>query len=399
MMKKILMASAATMALAGAAHADAHGGGVTLGVLLGFTGPAESLAPGMASGAEMAMAEVTESGMLLDGMAVSSVRADSTCVDAAAATASAERLITAENVDGIVGALCSGATIAALTNVAIPNGMVMISPSATSPALTTLEDNGLFFRTAPSDARQGIVMSENIMDRGFDTVAVTYTNNDYGQGLADSFAAAFEEMGGTVTLVAAHEDGRADYSAEVGALAAAGGDVLVVAGYLDQGGAGIIQAALDTGAFDTFVTPDGMVGDSLTERFGTDINGSFGQFPGTDSEGAAMYFDLAEAAGFDGSSPFSAEGYDAAALILLAMQAAGSTDPADYKDHVMDVANAPGTPILPGQLGMALEMIANGEDVDYIGATAVELIGPGESAGAYREVEVIDGVFETVNFR
>jgi branched-chain amino acid transport system substrate-binding protein len=242
-------------------------------------------------------------------------------------------------------------------------------------------------------------MSENIMDRGFDTVAVTYTNNDYGQGLADSFAAAFEEMGGTVTLVAAHEDGRADYSAEVGALAAAGGDVLVVAGYLDQGGAGIIQAALDTGAFDTFVTPDGMVGDSLTERFGTDINGSFGQFPGTDSEGAAMYFDLAEAAGFDGSSPFSAEGYDAAALILLAMQAAGSTDPADYKDHVMDVANAPGTPILPGQLGMALEMIANGEDVDYIGATAVELIGPGESAGAYREVEVIDGVFETVNFR
>jgi branched-chain amino acid transport system substrate-binding protein len=109
------------------------GGGVTLGVLLGFTGPAESLAPGMASGAEMAMAEVTESGMLLDGMAVSSVRADSTCVDAAAATASAERLITAENVDGIVGALCSGATIAALTNVAIPNGMVMISPSATSP--------------------------------------------------------------------------------------------------------------------------------------------------------------------------------------------------------------------------------------------------------------------------
>ncbi len=397
-MKKFLMASAATMALSGAAYADGHGG-VKLGVMLGFTGPAESLAPGMADGAELAMAEVTDSGMLMDGMAVSSARGDSTCVDAAASTATAERLITAENVDGIVGALCSGATIAALTNVAVPNGMVMISPSATSPALTTLEDNGLFFRTAPSDARQGVVMSEIIMDRGFDTVAVTYTNNDYGQGLADSFAAAFEEMGGTVTLVAAHEDGRADYSAEVGALAAAGGDLLVVAGYIDQGGPGIIQAALDTGAFDTFVTPDGMVGDSLTERFGGDIDGSFGQFPGTDSEGAGIYFDLAEAAGFDGTSPFSAEGYDAAALILLAMQAAGSTDPGVYKDSVMDVANAPGTPILPGQLGMALEMLANGEDIDYIGATAVELIGPGESAGAYREVEVIDGAFETVNFR
>jgi branched-chain amino acid transport system substrate-binding protein len=334
MMKKILMASAATMALAGAASAQES---VTLGVLLGFTGPAESLAPGMADGAD---------------------------------------------VNGIVGALCSGATIAALTNVAVPNGMVMISPSATSPALSTMEDNGLFFRTAPSDARQGVVMAQNIMDRGFDTVAVTYTNNDYGQGLADSFVAAFEEMGGTVTLVAAHEDGRADYSAEVGALAAAGGQVLVVAGYIDQGGPGIIRAALDTGAFDTFVLPDGMVGNAITDAFGTDINGSFGQFPGTDSEGAEIYFGLAEAAGFDGTSAFSAEAYDAAALILMAMQAAGSTSPGDYAGHIMDVANAPGEPILPGELGRALELIAAGTDVDYIGATAVELIGGGESAGA-----------------
>jgi branched-chain amino acid transport system substrate-binding protein len=398
-MKKILMASAATMALTGTAMADAHGGGVTLGVMLGFTGPAESLAPGMADGAELAMAEVTESGNLLGGMSVTPVRGDSTCVDASAATAVAERMITSDNVDGIVGALCSGATIAALNNVAIANGMVMISPSATSPALSTMEDNGLFFRTAPSDARQGVVMTEIIMDRGFDTVAVTYTNNDYGQGLADSFAAAFEAAGGTVTLVAAHEDGRADFSAEVGALASAGGDVLVVAGYLDQGGRGIIQAALDTGAFDTFVLPDGMVGESIVEAIGDDLNGSFGQFPGTDSEGVDIYFGLAEAAGFDGTQAFSAEAYDAAALIMLAMQAAGSTEPGEYAAHVMDVANAPGEPILPGELGRALELLAAGTDIDYVGATAVELIGGGESAGAYREIEIIDGAIETVNFR
>ncbi|MEM1273916.1 MAG: ABC transporter substrate-binding protein [Pseudomonadota bacterium] len=398
-MKNLLLTSAALTLAAGTAFAGGHRN-VTLGVMLGFTGPAESLAPGMADGAELAMAEVSESGVFLGvGHVATSVRGDSTCIDAAAATAVAERMITADEVDGIVGALCSGATIAALQNVAIANGMVMISPSATSPALSTIEDNGLFFRTAPSDARQGVVMSDIIMERGFDTVAVTYTNNDYGQGLADSFAAAFEEAGGTVTLVAAHEDGRADYSAEVASLAAAGGDLLVVAGYIDQGGPGIIQAALDTGAFDTFVLPDGMVGDSITERFGSDIDGSFGQFPGTDSEGAALYFDLAEAAGFDGTSPFSAEGYDAAALILLAMQAADSEDPNVYKDFVMDVANAPGEPILPGELGRALELLAAGEDIDYIGATAVELIGAGESAGNYREIEVDGGEIGTVGFR
>ena len=397
-MKKILLASAATLALAGAAHADAHGP-VTLGISLGFTGPLESLAPPMAAGAEMAMAEVTASGQLLGGKAITSVRGDSTCIDASAAVAVAERLITSDGVDGIVGAMCSGATTAMLTNVAVPNGMVMISPSATSPALSTVEDNGLFFRTAPSDARQGVVMAEILMDRGIDNVAVTYTNNDYGLGLANSFAEAFAAAGGTVTLVAAHEDERADYSAEVGALASAGGDALVVAGYVDGGGSGIIRAALDTGAFDTFVFPDGMVGQALVDNFGTEINGSFGQFPGTDSDGAEIYHNMASAAGFDGTSAFSKEAYDAAALIMLAMQAAGSTVPADYALHVMNVANAPGEQILPGQLGRALELIAAGQDIDYVGASAVELVGPGESGGAYREIEIQNGEIVTARFR
>ena len=208
-------------------------------------------------------AEVSDSGKFLDGTTVVAERADTTCIDSAAATAAIERLITAEKVAGVVGGDCSGVTTAALTNVALPNGMVMISPSATSPALSTVEDNGLFFRTAPSDARQGVVMTDIIMERGIKEVAVTYTNNDYGKGLADAFQTAYEEAGGSVTISASHEDGKADYAAEVGSLAAAGGEVLVVAGYLDQGGKGIIQGSLDTGAFETFVLPDGMVGDAL----------------------------------------------------------------------------------------------------------------------------------------
>lgn len=393
-MKKILLASAAMIAVAGMAQAD-----IKLGLMLGFTGPAESLAPDMANGAELAMAEVTESGKLLGGMSVTSVRGDSTCVDAAAAVAVAERLITSERVDGVLGALCSGATIAALTNVALPNGMVMISPSATSPALTTIEDNGLFFRVSPSDARQGVVMTEVILERGITSVAVTYTNNDYGRGLADSFSAAFEAAGGSVTMVAAHEDGRADYSAEVGALSSAGGDALVVVGYVDQGGPGIIRAALDTGAFDTFVLPDAMVSQTLMDTFGTELDGSFGQVPGTESEGTDIYIALAEAAGFDGSSPYSGESYDAAAIMLLAMQAAGSTAPADYVQHVLNVANGPGTPILPGDLARGLELLAAGEEIDYVGATAVELIAPGEASGSYREFIVENGEYVTVRFR
>lgn len=385
-MKKVLLASVAALALGTAAIAEE----VKVGISLGFTGPLESLSPPMADGAELAMAEITASGQLLGGMTVVPVRGDSAC-DAAAGVATAERLITAEGVSGIVGAMCSGSTNAILQNVALPNGMVMISPSATSPALTALEDDGLFFRTAPSDARQGEVMAADILARGINSVAVTYVNNDYGLGLAESFRAAFEAQGGTITTVAAHEDDRADYSAEAGALAAAGGDALVVAGYVDSGGSGVVRAALDAGAFSTFVFPDGMVGDSLIERFGAEINGSFGQFPGGANEGASIFEGLATAAGFDGTSVYSKEAYDAAALILLAMQKAGSTNPADYKAHVMDIANGPGTPILPGELGRALELIAAGEEIDYVGASAVELIEPGESAGNFQMIEITDG--------
>ncbi|WP_444666045.1 ABC transporter substrate-binding protein [Cereibacter changlensis] len=394
-MKKLLLASTATVLLAGAASAQ----DVKIGIILGFTGPLESITPSMAASAEIAIKEVNDAGTLLDGAAVTSVRADSTCVDAAAATAAAERLVTSDKVAGIMGADCSGVAGAILQNVARPNGVVMISPSATSPGLSQAEDDGLFFRTAPSDARQGEVMADVLKDKGVTSVALTYTNNDYGKGLADSFQQAFEAAGGTVTISAAHEDGKADYSAEVGALAAAGGDLLVVAGYVDQGGKGVIQGALDSGAFSQFMLPDGMYGESLIAAIGEGLEGSFGTVPGTDSDGAEKMLELAKAAGFDGTSSYVGESYDAAALMLLAMQAAGSAAPADYKGKIEEVANAPGEKIYPGELAKAIELLKAGTDIDYVGATAVELIGPGESAGSFREYTVTDGAFVTDGFR
>ena len=390
-MRRIFAGSLLMLLPLGAAFAE----DVKLGVIYGFTGPIESLTPPMADGAELAMQEVSDSGALLGGLRVEAVRGDSTCIDAAAATATAERLITADRVDAIVGGDCSGVTIAILQNVAMANGIVMISPSATSPALTTIEDDGLFFRTAPSDARQGAVIAEILQEMEIHEAALTYTNNDYGKGLADSIAANVEQRGGTITISAPHEDGKGDYSAEVGALAAGGGDILIVAGYVDQGGKGIIQAAVDSGAFDRFFLPDGMIGESLIEAIGADLDGSIGTVPGTDSPGAARLGELIDTA----SQPFVSESYDAAALILLAMQAAGSTESGALKEHVMAVANAPGEQIFPGELAKALSILADGGDIDYVGASAVELIGPGESAGNFRQLAVEDGEFVTVRFR
>jgi branched-chain amino acid transport system substrate-binding protein len=274
----------------------------------------------------------------------------------------------------------------------------MISPSATSPALSTEPDNDLFFRTAPSDARQGEVIADLLMEKGFKTAALTHTNNDYGKGLAASIKSNYESKGGTITITASHEDGKGDYSSEVAALAQASGDILIVAGYLDQGGKGIIQASLDSDAFNKFFLPDGMIGDALPKAIGPGLNGSIGSVPGTDSPGASKYSDLAKAAGFE-SGPYGPESYDAAALIMLAMEAAKSTDSNVFKNNVMDIANAPGEKIYPGELSKALKLIKEGKDIDYVGATALELVGSGESSGSFAEILIDNQKTNKVSYR
>jgi len=394
-MKKIFLAGLSTAALmtATAALADDHE--VKIGVILGFSGPLESITPAMGASGELAMKEVSDSGAFLGGKTVTPVRADSTCIDAAAATAAAERLLSAEGVAAIFGPDCSGVTTAVVNNVTVPQGVINISPSATSPALSFIEDNGLFFRTSPSDARQGAILAQVVMDRGFDEVAVTFTNNDYGKGFADAFVESYKGIGGTVTLSAAHEDGRADYSAEVGALSAAGGDALVVLGYIDQGGLGVMRSAIDTGAFDVFVGGDGMYGSSLLEALGDDLETWFGTLPGSAIEGDDPFVAISEAAGIGIDGPYVRESYDAAALMLLAMQASGEATGA-AAEHVMAVANAPGEKIAAGELARGLELLAAGTDIDYVGASGVELIEPGESSGVYREYELVDGALKDV---
>ena len=101
----------------------------------------------------------------------------------------------------------------------------------------------------------------------------------------------------------------------------------------------------------------------------------------------------------DSDGPFRGESYDAAALIALAMQAAGSSDRAAIQSKVMAVANAPGEKIMPGELAKGLQILADGGEIDYVGATNVEFTDVGEAAGAYKELEVKNGEFTTVSFR
>ena len=393
-MRKLLLAvivSLSTVSTAALAE-------IKVGIILGFTGPIESLTPAMRDGARMAFDEASNSGNLLGGESITILEADSTCVDSAAATAAAEGLV-ADGVTAIMGADCSGVTGAINANVAVPNGILMVSPSATSPGLSSVPDNGTFWRTAPSDAKGGQVLANLALSRGIESIAVTYTNNDYGKGLAEVFEKAFTSGGGTVTAVASHEEDKGDYSSEVGVLASAGGDALFVVGYLDGGGLGIIEASLDSGAFDTFVLGDGMIGQSLVDAFGKDLEKSIATRPGSTGKGAQIFAKVAGAANIDPDAPYTASSYDAGALLVLAMQAGGSADRASIAKNVMDVANAPGAKIYPGELKKGLDLLAEGKKIDYEGATGVVFTDVGEAEGSFLEKEIKNGKFETTKQR
>ena len=369
---------------------------IKIGIILGFTGPIDHLTPDMGTAADMAFQEASESSLLLGGQKVEAIRADSTCLDSSAATLAADRLVNLDKVVAILGADCSGVTTAIANNVGIPYGITMISPSATSPVLSKIADNGYFFRTAPSDARQGQLLAEIAIRRLIKQVAVTYTNNKYGRLLADSFSSTYKKLGGEVTAMVPHEDGKVDYSTEVTSLDATGADVLAVFGYVDKGGRHIIQESLDSDAFDKFILTDGMYGESLIKHVDGDLTGTFGISPGTDSEKADIFAAMAKSAGI--GNAYTGESYDAAALLILAIQSAWSTDSTAIASNVMRVANAPGEKILPGELTKGLRLIARGEAVDYVGATNVELIGSGEAKGSFEEFEISNKMFITIRF-
>ena len=81
------------------------------------------------------------------------------------------------------------------------------------------------------------------------------------------------------------------------------------------------------------------------------------------------------------------------------MQAGGKADRASIAKNVMNVANAPGTKIYPGELKKGLDLLANGKNIDYEGASDVTFTKEGDAAGSFLEQVVKGGKFVTVKQR
>lgn len=390
-MKKTLLATTAALVATGA-MAD-----VNIGNPMAMTGPIPDLVAPMAQAVDLAAQNVNDQGgMFADGEAFNVIRADSGC-DPTAAVDAVTKLINVNSVSAIVGPVCSGATIAQAESVSIPAGVVTLSVSASSPAISTMEDGtDLVFRAAASDAYQGVALAELAMANGMTEVAVSYANDDYNAAIAEVFAAAFEEMGGTVTANEAHEPNKASYRSEVATLGATS-DNLALFAYYGSGGITLMRNALETGAFSAFIGADGMLSDEVIEQIGAENlrNVTFTTSASDDSTPSfAAWAALAEGAGVPAADPFVANSYDATFMMALAIEHAGSADRDAIAESLRAIASPPGQVILPGQWEEAKAILAEGGDINYEGAAGNQDYDEnGDVAGNFSKSTVVDGAW------
>ena len=184
---------------------------VSIGFLNPMTGPIAVYAPGFGVAANVALGMMNIAGWN-SGLQFEMVMVDSGC-NGDVAAAGAQTLLDA-GVVGVVGAACSGATMAA-NAVLGAAGIPMISYASTNPGLSDATAYPHFFRVVPSDAIQGPALADVVTADGGSDVALLYMTNDYGSGLADSFAAAWADAGNTLCASIGYEDTTTDFTSQV----------------------------------------------------------------------------------------------------------------------------------------------------------------------------------------
>ena len=397
-MRQMMRKTASTMrrtvvaaALVSIAASPVYAGEVKIGVLNALTGPIPDLSAVILESELAAAAYINANGGMWGGDTLVLASGDSGC-DAKAGVDAATKIVNVEQASIIVGPLCSGATIGATQAVTIPAGVVNISPSATSPAITGLDDNDLVFRVCPSDAYQGVTIAKLARSMGYSKLAATYANDDYNAGLHDVFVKAFKELGGTITGDQMHEANKASYRAELATLSSGGPEALAIFAYYNGSGITMLRQSLENGFFSKFIGGDGMIAQEVIDEIGADNLGDAVFTKGTADESSSHFKTFAGL--FDRpSDPYTAQAWDAVMIAALALESAGGAT-RDLIGHVRSVANAPGVEVGPGDWAKAKALLAAGKEINYQGiAGANEFDANGDVAGIYGKSVVKDGVW------
>jgi ABC-type branched-subunit amino acid transport system substrate-binding protein len=301
-------------------------GVLSLGYILPESGPLAFLGPPQIEAMQLAVSDINSAGGVFG--ADVTVSSGDEAGDPTIASESAQRLI-GEGVDGIVGAAASGMSLSFVEAVTSA-GVLQCSGSNTAPTFTDNDYNGLYFRTAPTDALQGPVLAETMVADGVTNPAILARADDYGQGLMDATIAELENAGATVAAQITYDPEAANFEAEVNEVAGSGADGVAVIAF-DEGAqilATMVEAGLGPANIPVYGA-DGLKSNDLAGLVDPNdesvLEGMRGTAPGGGEVSAEFIDRYREETGLEDTT-FAPEVYDCTMLIALSAVAAGSDD-------------------------------------------------------------------------
>ncbi len=383
-----------TAAVAPPAETNEGDGVLRIGTLLPETGDLAFLGPPEIDGVRIAVLDINAAGGVL-GADVELSEGDSGDTTTETAQTTTDRLLS-EGVDAIIGAASSAVTKTVIDRI-VAAGVIQFSPANTSPDFTTYDDNGLYFRTAPSDILQGRVLADLVIADGNETAAVLYRQESYGEGLANAFKDTFEGAGGTIPdggfiPYAVDTD---SFDAEVDTIVGLDVDAIVLISFDEAANILVTMNEKGVGPLDKAVYgADGFgpgVGSQMEDP--SIIAGLKYTTPSVDLSTITDFTDRLDSEGglpTDGVAAYAAESYDAVIIVALAAVLAGTDRPLDVAAEINGVT---GGGDVCTTFAECVELIDGGStDIDYDGiGGAYEFVEAGEPAAASFQIGTYDG--------
>jgi branched-chain amino acid transport system substrate-binding protein len=258
-------------------------------------------------------------------------------------------------------------------------GVIQFSPANTSPDFTTWDDNGLYFRTAPSDLLQGEVLGNLIAEDGHETLGIIYLNDAYGTGLEAVVTEVYEAAGGEVVASELFNAGETVFTTQIANVTAANPDAIILITFNE------IFTVAPALAAAGFPSENLYLVDGNLKQFGTEadaaagtpampagiVNGAKGTTPGPvlSDDFQQRLKDVWTGEGNPELTDFSyaAETYDAVILLALAALAANSVEGADIAEKLQEVSGGAGEGETVTDFASGAQLILDGETIDYDG--------------------------------
>ncbi len=340
-----------------------EGGPYTIGMVNSLTGSLSAFGERNQRGKDLALEAVNAVG--IDGRELAITVEDSESQPQGGVSA-AQKLVNQDGVPFLIGAVGSGVSLAIYESVVQGTDVVQLSQNSTGLSLTDFP--GLL-RMSPTGRTQSTALSNIISDDGYDSVALTYVNNDYGQSLADAFVNAWD---GEIAYNNPHDQEQQSYSSVVSEMNSAGADAWLFITYQAEF-ATMVNEAFSSGYEAQFYGADSVSGDNVLENTPEgSIDGMKIVVPSAPVEEENYQQFAAEFEEAYGEQPtsWSAYAYDCVVNAALAIQAADEFTGAALQETVREVSRPEGEQVTSFEA--ASQILADGggpSDVDYQGVS------------------------------